>query len=219
MPIVRIDPPKRKRTSFFEGAKRLGAFFGNPVGTLVQSVQDIHAPTAGGTFFPTELDTETGEVTIEIPKKGKGLLGRYVPRLRPLGDALERQLEASIRAGSVVPSLSGAYRDLGQLLISQSALFPRSETTPTGQYDMAGIIPPGGFAGFAQMTQASKLALGGRMKSKRKKKSRKARKARKVAKRKTRKVAKRRVKKAGKKFVKGSAAAKAHMKRLRNMRK
>lgn len=81
---------------------------------------------------------------------------------------------------------------------------------------MSTIVPPGGFAGFSQMTQASQTALRGgvgtrRSGTKRRKKSAKrsggAKRQRNTAKR-----------KAGR-LVKGSAAAKRFMANLRRKRK
>jgi len=226
VPIVRIDPPPRRGSGgFFAGLKRLGAFAAAPIPTLIQSVQDIHAPKERGRFLPTEFDTDTGEVRIELPKKARGVIGRTL--LNRGGEALsanaaflEQELERSIRTGSVVPTLPGAYRELASLLLEQAAIFPMA-TEPQGQYDMPGVIPPGGFAGFAQMTPASRLALGGGKAAKRRTKKKaqrtrnKAKKARKVA-----RNAKRRTKRAGKKkLVKGSPAARAFMARLRAKRK
>jgi len=75
------------------------------------------------------------------------------------------------------------------------------------------IIPPGGLAGFAQMTGASKLALmGGRRGGVTRKRRTKRRKAPKTRKRKTRKAGKR-------KLVKGSAAAKRYMASIRRKRR
>lgn len=86
---------------------------------------------------------------------------------------------------------------------------------------MAIVVPPGGFAGFAQMTQASQRALGGagtrRSSStrKRSKRSRKSSAARSKGPKRRRGPAKR-----GKsRLVKGSAAAKQYMAKLRKLRK
>jgi len=85
---------------------------------------------------------------------------------------------------------------------------------------MSLIVPPGGFAGFAQQTPATQLLF-----NKRAKKAspvRRKRKAKTTAKKKPvrRASAKRKAApKRGNKFVKGSAAAKRHMARLRAMRK
>ena len=74
------------------------------------------------------------------------------------------------------------------------------------------FVPPQGFAGFAQTTPATQRLLGGRShpatRKKRKKKVTKTTRRKKTAKKKT-----------GKRLVKGSAAAKARMKKLRALRK
>jgi len=71
-------------------------------------------------------------------------------------------------------------------------------------------VPPGGFAGYSQMTPASQRSLsrgngGGGMRRKRAKKKAK--------------VTRKRRRSSGKKLKKGSAAAKARMAKLRKMRK
>ena len=75
------------------------------------------------------------------------------------------------------------------------------------------FVPPQGFAGFAQTTPATQRLLGGRTRRTTKKKRAK----KKVTKARPRKKTAR--KKTGKRLVKGSAAAKARMKKLRAMRK
>lgn len=77
------------------------------------------------------------------------------------------------------------------------------------------IVPPGGFAGFSQQTQATQALFSAALKKKtvRKKRTRKKAAKKRPAKRKTRR------KKAGKRLVKGSAAAKRRMAQLRRMRK
>lgn len=75
------------------------------------------------------------------------------------------------------------------------------------------FIPPNGFAGFAQQTAAvQQLYRKGGGAKRRKKKATRAAAPRK-------KRAKRAAARGAGKFVKGSAAAKAHMARLRKMRK
>lgn len=80
-------------------------------------------------------------------------------------------------------------------------------------------IPPGGFAGFAQQTPATQQLfqragkLGGQRSAAKRRRSKKKAAAAPARKRKTR------ARRAGAKLVKGSAAAKRHMARLRNMRR
>jgi len=81
---------------------------------------------------------------------------------------------------------------------------------------MSTLVPPGGFAGYAQMTNASKmqLAKGARRIGGKRRKSTKA--SRGTGKRR----AKRRSASKGlKRLVKGSAAAKAYMKKIRRKRR
>jgi len=82
---------------------------------------------------------------------------------------------------------------------------------------MRTIVPPGGFAGFSQMTQASQRALGAGVSRSNGTRTRKRRKASSSAKR-TAKRAKRSGKRRTK-LVKGSAAAKRFMANLRKRRK
>ena len=79
------------------------------------------------------------------------------------------------------------------------------------------IIPPGGFAGFAQQTPAVQALLSGGQPTRRKKTTRK-----KTTRRNPRTAARRRTTRSRKKparLVKGSLAAKRHMAKLRRMRK
>lgn len=90
------------------------------------------------------------------------------------------------------------------------------KTTEGGSYMGGGsnfYIPPGGFAGFSQMTPASQAVLSRRVGG-----GRRRRKAKKAAPRKRASGVRRKAKKA-KKFVKGSAAARRHMAKLRALRK
>lgn len=79
------------------------------------------------------------------------------------------------------------------------------------------IVPPGGFAGFAQQTPATQ-ALFNRATGTTRRKTARRRKAKtaKVARRKTRRTAARRGKA---RLVKGSRAAKAYMAKIRRKRK
>jgi hypothetical protein len=82
---------------------------------------------------------------------------------------------------------------------------------------MGGFIPPGGMAGFSQMTPASQLSLtrgarGTRRVGKRRKTRTKRAKRAKVRRTKTRRGKKARL-------VKGSAAAKRYMAKIRRKRK
>lgn len=83
---------------------------------------------------------------------------------------------------------------------------------------MAIVVPPGGFAGFAQMTQASQRALGSGVRTRSigtRKRSKRSKSARSNGPSRRRASSKRR----GSKLVKGSAAAKRFMAALRKKRK
>ncbi len=88
------------------------------------------------------------------------------------------------------------------------------------------LVPPGGFAGFSQMTPASQSALtksAGHSTAKSRKRMKKGAAAPKRRKRKAKKAAKvyraRKRNGGGKKLRKGSPEAKARMAKLRRMRK
>lgn len=82
------------------------------------------------------------------------------------------------------------------------------------------VVPPGGFAGFAQQTAATQALLRGSAPKRRRKTAKKAprRKKATVRKRPARRASTARKKKPAR-LVKGSAAAKRHMAKLRRMRK
>jgi len=112
------------------------------------------------------------------------------------------------------PKPKTPYRTIEQAM-AEAGRTPTPATPEGTSYMSNTIIPPGGMAGFLQMTPASKLALtGGRMPGKRRKKrARKAKAAR---------SPKRRASGTGRKkarLVKGSAAAKRFMANLRKRRK
>jgi hypothetical protein len=79
------------------------------------------------------------------------------------------------------------------------------------------IVPPGGFAGFSQMTQASQRALGSAVS--RGNGTRKKRTARKAARSGSAKRKRRSAAGKAARLVKGSAAAKRYMAKIRRMRK
>lgn len=87
------------------------------------------------------------------------------------------------------------------------------------------LVPPGGFAGFSQMTPASQSALtksGANSTGKSRKRMKKSAAAPKRRRRKAKKAAKvyrARKRTSGKKLRKGSPEAKARMAKLRKMRK
>lgn len=80
------------------------------------------------------------------------------------------------------------------------------------------FIPPGGFQGFAQQSQAVQAILRGKSPTRKKRRTTKKRTAKKRVVKK-RATARRRTTKQPARMVKGSAAAKRHMAKLRKMRK
>jgi len=99
--------------------------------------------------------------------------------------------------------------------------FPGGAGSGTCSPTASVIIPPGGFAGFAQQTPATQALFGGtggnRSGTRRRKRKKKANTARRgpAARRKGGTRAKRN----GRRLVKGSAEARAHMARLRKKRR
>lgn len=85
------------------------------------------------------------------------------------------------------------------------------------------LVPPGGFAGFAQQTPAVKAALSRRTPRKRRattaRKKPVARKKSPVRKKRAAPARKRRAAAPKRRLVKGSAAAKAYMAKIRKMRR
>lgn len=240
MTIVRFDPPKRGKTGVRAFASMVGAFIADPLMTAVTGLATgaVNDATDWYPFaVPVEVDTETGQVRLDtasayVPQfwavGGKGGQGKKMQQARDARAAAALpMLQAAYDSGQVAPGLPPEY----SLFASQIAQLrhdspnsPPGETITegaqyTGDRQMGGIVPPGGFAGFAQMTPASKAAqgMGGLLKSAK-------RYARGTRKRRKKKASgtKRKRKASGsrrKKLVKGSAAAKRFMANLRRKRK
>lgn len=218
MTIVRIDPPPRPRKNFWTSAF---GFAKDAVTLLTVGPAQLIADKAISAarsipykdpkyrpFIATEFNTETGRVTLDsstlvTDRNWQRLANNYGKQITAL------QLVAD--TGQIAPGLDRAYRPAAEAILANRST-PQPETQPVA------IIPPGGYAGFSQMTPASKLALnGGLLRSvkryaggKRKRKTKAS-----GGKRKKRASGKRR----GKKLVKGSAAAKRFMAALRRKRK
>lgn len=239
MPTIRIDPGggkggKRTRAQTvgaLAAAKALplspvapfiGAYFGDLFGQVVSNFGKD--PT-----YPFEVDTETNKLTLITPPPQFPKAPKYKalqPRIDAANEKVRAALQASWDTGVVATGVPKRYIDEVETLLAQRAgvwqdTSPAPSSTDavgaqyTGDYSMAGIIPPGGFAGFAQMTPASKAAQGfGKLLRSARKATRRKKKA-KAGKRKRKASGKRR----GKKLVKGSAAAKRFMANLRRKRK
>lgn len=237
MPVIRIDPaPKRgkKRIAAQTVGTIIGKAFGGPglvlfgakmgdsFGKLISKKEPV---------FPVEVDTETNVLRLLAPDPKASINTKtrvLAPRIDKLNNQVQSALQEVWNTGQIVGQLPKRYRDLASELLSQRAILYRDTQPPavsptitegaqyTGEYSMAGIVPPGGFAGFAQMTPASKAAqgFGKLLKSVRGATRRKKRKSKAGGKRK-RKASGRK----GKKLVKGSAAAKRFMAALRRKRK
>lgn len=236
MPVVRIEPGargNRKRVAVQNVGASAGAAVGGAFGSIAGA--KIGDMLGGALFrkepvFPVEIDTETNRLRLLAPDPSQSVNRKtktLAPRIQALNSAVESALQAVWDTGTVSAQVPKRYRDVATEIISQRALLrvdaepaPAAPTETsgaqyTGEFSMAGIVPPGGFAGFAQMTPASKAAQGflraGRSAG------RKRRKKAKSTKRRARKKASGRSRKG--KLVKGSAAAKRFMAALRKRRR
>lgn len=237
MPIVRIDPGKRgqrKRVAVQNVGATAGAALGGAFGSIAGA--KIGDMLGGALFrkepvFPIEIDTETNRLRLLAPDPAQSINRKtktLAPRIAALNSAVESALQGVWDTGTISAQVPKRYRDVAAEIISQRALLrvdaepaPAAPTETsgaqyTGEFNMAGIVPPGGFAGFAGMTPASKAAQGfGRLLGSARRRTR--RKKAKSTKRRAKKAGSRR-RKAGK-LVKGSAAAKRYMAALRRKRK
>lgn len=238
MPIVRIDPPKKKGRTFFDAVKGVARFYVNPVGTIISANNESKAtPNEVKEMYgtlPLELDTATGVFSaVHIPTgKGKGAIVAgirnatadqaaaalsqvyytgVVPKVLPPGYRAAATIAAQLKTTDPPDWVT---RDYSTRVDQEPAPVQTPPTTNDWNNPM-GIIPPGGYAGFSQMTPASRLALtrgvrgggSGRRKKRRKTKT---------------KTTKRRKKRSGGKkarLVKGSAAAKRYMASIRRKRR
>jgi len=238
---VRFDPPKRtdKKGITFSDVKRIGrAVLGGPGGILYEAVAGMADQRQGGpstaiyNMRPVELDTVTNEVKV-ITSNEPGQIGAFTAAklLNRQAELARPMLEWAYKWGKVDPKTPPAYREVAKTLaemhwtdygkhsgeIDYTATVedpPSVDSVRNEDTFMGGIIPPGGLAGFSQMTGASKLALmrGTRRKGstgRRRKKRKTAKKARKAG---------RPRKKAKRKLTKGSAAAKRYMASIRKKR-
>lgn len=193
--------------------------------------------------IPVEFDTDTGSVRLLGIEAGRDVGVKY-GRQRDQDKFYKRGTEALpilqeiARTGEYQDGLPRGYEAVGQEIARIAAQNPptprdysvfegvadkpeRAQSQPDiteGDYFMGGFIPPGGMAGFSQMTGASRLALtrGARGRStgtrRRKRRAKKASPVRR--KRKARASSGRK-----RKLVKGSAAAKRYMASIRRKRR
>lgn len=237
MPTIRIDPGGKKQSKVQRGQQvgaLIGERFGGPGlvvfaakmgGDLVKVLQNFGKDPV----YPFEVDTETNKLTLLAPDYAKSINTKtrlLAPKMQARDKGVEAQLQQVWNSGEIAAGVPKRYLPQLQELLSQRAIFYRDTVPPdvsptitegaqyTGDYSMAGIVPPGGFAGFAQMTPASKAAQGlNRLLRSVKKRTRKVAKKRKKA------TKARKSKRGRKKLVKGSAAAKRYMAALRRKRK
>ena len=219
-------------TSADEARSRIGEFFSNPFGAIARLAGKPDAPF----YFPVEVDTETGLVEVQIPADALKPRGRDVGVHRERyaeANSARRHLETAFATGVVPEKTPRDYRGVAELIANlahdepqpepsqfdapepagDAGAQPDSQTDPFPEFSMAGYIPPGGVAGFAQMAPASRIALtqgvrtgGGGRRRRKKKTAKRAKRAR-------------RARGGKRKLVKGSAAARRHMARLRAKRR
>jgi len=248
MPVIRIDPPKKKGGGILSAARGIARFYSSPLASIVGAASSSHntsneAKEIYGTL-PLEVDTATGLVQLQRLPDAKGRGQRVVELRNQHGYEAQRVLQSVYDTGIVPKNVPAGYRaaaniiaqlhitDPPEYLANAQAAYdqdiadkadraqtgiPNNPPFPVWESDNMGIlIPPGGMAGFSQMTGASKLALtrgsrrsgsGGR---KRRRKSAKRTKARKT---------RTRTKRTKRKLVKGSAAAKKYMASIRRKRR
>ena len=234
MPTIRIDPGKqgnRKRAAVTQVGALVGAATRIPFADVAGAVV---GDMLGGALFrkepvyPVEIDTESNLLRLLAPDPAQSINRKtktLAPQITARNVAVQSALQQVWDTGEISAQLPKRYRDVANEIITQRVLL-RVESAPaptvtegaqyTGEYSMAGIVPPGGFAGFAQMTPASKAAQGfNKLIRSAKKATRRRKKKAGGAKRKRKSSGKRR----GKKLVKGSAAAKKYMAALRRKRK
>lgn len=235
MPTIRIDPGKRGNRKR-DAVTTVGALAGSATRIPFADVAGaVVGDMLGGALFrkepvyPIEIDTETNMLRLLAPDPAQSINRKtktLAPQITARNVAVQSALQQVWDTGEISAQLPKRYRSVANEILTQRVLL-RVESAPaptttegaqyTGDYSMAGIVPPGGFAGFAQMTPASKAAQGftklvrsarGSNRKRRKKKSSGTKK------RKRKSGGKRRAK-----LVKGSAAAKRFMAALRRKRK
>lgn len=238
MPIARYDPPEAPKGGFLRNLRGVAQFYLSPLTTILGAATSRTPKDDRDAYYalPIEVDTETGRVSaIEMPA-AKGKAGPVVAarnaRAREAAAAIQRAYDDGAVSGRIPPGYRAIAEQVAQLphdqviAVTEDQAQDRTEFKQFdyGENDMAGFLPPGGIAGFMQMTGASKLAL---MKGQRRSKSsgssrrRRARKAkgrpRKIGRPKRKAVARR--KKGRARLVKGSAAAKRYMASIRRKRR
>lgn len=228
MAIVRFDPPKDPSKKPFAIARTFLGFAKSPVGTVLSGISQREPAEWKAAYrtLPLELDTETGKVTPITVDKPAGKIQRTVDQRNEDARRAAAAMESAFATGKVPEQLPPGYRatavQVAQLHFTDAPVAP--EETPAQDQPniplrdnyMGGFIPPGGIAGFAQMSGASRLALtrgkrGARATGRRRKRRAKAAKPRRVKRAKTRRGKRR--------LVKGSAAAKRYMASIRRKRR
>lgn len=236
MTVYRFNPPKRKS----RGGNPIAGLFHfvtDPVGELLNVALDARGSkddkrNLEAQMLPFSVDDEYDTLNFELPPIPDN------PRVQPYAKAREDTANTALplltevyKTGLLVPGIPKQYqaaaRDVAAIGAAKLARGPTPEQPPeqitlprtdTRQDFMGGFIPPGGMAGFSQMTPSSQLALTRGARGTRTRRKTRGAKRRKAKATRTRKV--RRVKRGkAKRFVKGSAAAKRYMAKIRRKRK
>lgn len=222
MPVVRYDPPKKDRNP----VATFRQFFTSPIETVLRLATTKEPKELGAMYIsrPVEIDTETGQVTVEKVNRKGGRDIQLVHLMNSRADEAQKAIEIAFNTGQAPELVPPGYRFVVDHAATLKADFDEpqeaEQSPPFQQFEggdqlMGGFLPPGGLAGFAQMTGASKLSLlrgGKRRATTGRKRRRKAKKSAAPRKRKTTR------RKSKRKLTKGSAAAKRYMASIRKKR-
>lgn len=209
MPTLTITSRPRGRRGNETAAQVVGGVLSTtPLGPIGEAfAQALFSGTAPKPPPAVQVDSDTGALRI-LGRDGEPLA------VQPVQAAILSDIWLGNRPASIVGK---RWRETARALEQEGRAFralpiEQPENPPMPNYP---YIPPGGLAGFNNMTMASRLALSRAPGTKSRRRRRKAKKA-------VPRTAKRGAKRAAsgnRKFVKGSAAAKKFMAKLRRMRK
>lgn len=237
MTVYRFEPPDTSHS--LGDLVKLGiGFVTDPLSTvlgLASSGQAQNSKERGGNnsynILPVEVDDEWDTVKIDVPKNYQtgGRQGAVARTRLAAVQGAQNALFDVYQTGILIPGVPKFYKQVAaevakigaaKLARTSAPAQDRPTPSPPGKNPMppGGYIPPGGMAGFSQMTPSSQIALtrgarGGGGGGRRKRRT-------KVKRTKTRRVKRAKGgKRKAKRFVKGSAAAKRYMAKIRRKRR